>query len=165
MKNLDGVSFDEVYEAFRPLIEKSAKNCVKGTHGLNSEEVAVKLVEALSKAFDTYDAAKGVNFPAYAKRCVYNAAVSEHRRGMKKSVRTAKFDDGYAGGIQTGAPSSVSLDSLDYSVLSGYENKVFSLRRRGLSYAEIARKVGKSEKSVDNALRRAKEKLKKTLKR
>ena len=47
--------------------------------------------------------------------------------------------------------------------LSELEYDIFELYIAGYSYAEIAKDVQKSEKSVDNALRRVKEKLKKIL--
>jgi len=45
------------------------------------------------------------------------------------------------------------------AVLSNYENNVLSLFLDGLSYATIAKKTGKTEKSIDNALQRIRKKV------
>ncbi len=47
--------------------------------------------------------------------------------------------------------------------LSPLERKVLSLYLRGKSYVEIAEKVGKDEKSIDNALQRVKKKVEKII--
>ena len=46
------------------------------------------------------------------------------------------------------------------AVLSDLEYRIFELYLGGYSYAEISKQIGRPEKSVDNALRRVKEKLK-----
>ena len=48
-------------------------------------------------------------------------------------------------------------------VLSPLERRVFSLYLRGKSYTEIAEKINKDEKSIDNALQRVKKKVEKIL--
>ena len=49
------------------------------------------------------------------------------------------------------------------SVLSPLENQVFGLSLTGMNYTEIARVLGRDEKSTDNALQRIKGKVKKVL--
>jgi len=44
--------------------------------------------------------------------------------------------------------------------LSPFEKQVLDLRITGMGYAQIARVLGKDEKSTDNALQRIKSKLK-----
>lgn len=44
-------------------------------------------------------------------------------------------------------------------VLSGLEYKIFALYLQGFSYVEIAEKLKKSEKSIDNALHRSRKKI------
>ena len=48
--------------------------------------------------------------------------------------------------------------------LSNFENKILDLFLAGMSYSEMADLVGKTIKSVDNAIQRIKAKLKDTLK-
>ena len=47
--------------------------------------------------------------------------------------------------------------------LSGFEKQVLDLYITGMSYSQIARVLGRDEKSTDNALQRIKNKLKKAL--
>ena len=49
--------------------------------------------------------------------------------------------------------------------LSGFEKQVLELYLTGMSYTEIAKLLGKDEKSTDNALSRAKSKIKKAIKK
>ena len=52
-----------------------------------------------------------------------------------------------------------------YSRLSKMEMQVLSLFLKGLTYQEIAKRLGKSPKAIDNALQRIKSKLMKIQKR
>ena len=47
--------------------------------------------------------------------------------------------------------------------LSGFEKQVLDLHMTGMRYSEIARVLGRDEKSTDNALQRIKSKLKKAI--
>ena len=48
--------------------------------------------------------------------------------------------------------------------LSGFEKQVLELHMTGMTYSQIARVLGREEKSTDNALQRVKGKLKRILK-
>ena len=70
------------------------------------------------------------------------------------------------------ARSNVSVEVLekDYYVtlilkeLSEFEKQVFELHLTGMTYTEIAKVLGRDEKSTDNALQRMKAKIKRLLK-
>ena len=47
--------------------------------------------------------------------------------------------------------------------LSGFEKQVLDLYITGMSYSQIARVLGRDEKSTDNALQRVKGKIKKMI--
>ena len=49
------------------------------------------------------------------------------------------------------------------AVLSTFERQVLELHLTGMNYQEIARVLGREEKSTDNALQRIKSKIKKIL--
>jgi DNA-directed RNA polymerase specialized sigma24 family protein len=61
--------------------------------------------------------------------------------------------------------SSVELEQLlstdGFANLSGYERRVMSLKLSGYKTGEIAKKLGKETKSVENTLFRARTKLRK----
>ena len=55
--------------------------------------------------------------------------------------------------------SEKEIKSKIVSALSSYENKVLTLYLDGLSYLAIAKSMGKTEKSIDNALQRIRKKV------
>ena len=57
-----------------------------------------------------------------------------------------------------------SLEQKIYGGLSDFEQKVLNLKLTGLSYTDIAKILGRDEKSTDNALSRIKIKVRKILK-
>ena len=57
-----------------------------------------------------------------------------------------------------------SLEQKIYEDLSDFEQKVLNLKLTGLSYTDIAKILGRDEKSTDNALSRIKIKVRKILK-
>ena len=59
--------------------------------------------------------------------------------------------------------SSEQTDSSVQTELSSFEKQVIELHIAGMGYAEIAGILGKEAKSTDNALQRAKAKLRKHL--
>ena len=56
------------------------------------------------------------------------------------------------------------IESAILKELSEFEKQVFELHLTGMTYTEIAKVLGRDEKSTDNALQRMKTKIKKLLK-
>ena len=56
------------------------------------------------------------------------------------------------------------IEKLIETELSAFERQTIELYLIGMNYTEIARVLGKDEKSTDNALQRAKAKIKKQMK-
>lgn len=139
---------------------------------------------ALYKAAVTYEPdekGKKVSFGLYAKICMNNAMITElrrYRRRLKKLQSASKVGT-YRRYRRTGAGSDDRFDPLVSvisdaelsdklekfrSELSLYEKDVFEQYIIGKSVREIAAELGKSEKSVSNALYRMKVKIKGLLK-
>ena len=57
------------------------------------------------------------------------------------------------------------IENLVEQELSSFEKQVFDLYITGMKYSQIAKVLGKDEKSTDNALQRIKNKLKKAIQR
>ena len=122
-------------------------------------------------AVHSYSRERGVSFGSYASVCIKN-----HLNSSWKKANNSKNAplNGYISYDDTVIPSVNSPED-DYiqneryrsftenytDNLSGTEQKVFGCYLSGFSYEEIAKKLGMTEKSVDNALCRAKSKLKK----
>ena len=118
-------------------------------------------------AVRTYDAQKGVPFEAYAFVC------------MRNSINTAANNASDEIPIDDTAEAFGGLDSAEDPLkqiitserlnevlgacevtLSEVEKTVVFFKAGGMSYAEIGDKLGMSPKSVDNAVQRARRKLK-----
>ena len=122
---------------------------------------------AFLRAVRTYDpeANKGVTFGLYAKICVKNAMISLFRK-----YRTQKNRLKRAGGRRAIAQANAqsAADDVDVTallerasdLLSPLEAKVFDAYVRGMKPEKTASSLGVSEKTVYNALYRAKAKVK-----
>ena len=122
---------------------------------------------AIVYAIRRYDNDKGVKFSTYAFRCAINAMCAICGKKKKKGVPTVTLESLYSA---TGT-ASVTDELQAYELveemaekikkrLSEFEKTVLAYYLRGITYAEIAAKTGKTVKSVDNAMQRIRRKLK-----
>lgn len=118
-------------------------------------------------AVRTYSDEKGVPFSAYATVCMNNGVVSAARK-TKGDFNIDREVDPVTVNVEVKNPLDTIVDSenlssvlsLCESVLSDVEKSVVYSQMSGLSYTEIAEKLGLTPKAVDNALQRARKKLK-----
>ena len=126
---------------------------------------------ALFLAVYTFDASKA-SFKTYAVSCIRKAVMSRSRcsqakRRIPKSL-ISSLEDEVVGPTDESNPENMMIVRENINLLmesmrgllSKYEYAVLCDFAEGLSYKEIAIKHGKSEKSVDNALKRIREKIK-----
>jgi RNA polymerase sporulation-specific sigma factor len=125
----------------------------------------------LLAAIQSYKTDKGTKFVTYASRCINNSIQSALKKfNRMKDVppsNIVEFED-EAFGTQYSlsaedeylAKESVStLTDILYEGLSSFENEVLRLYIVGYSYNEIAEKLGKNAKAIDNAIQRIRKKL------
>lgn len=124
---------------------------------------------ALCNAVKSYNSEK-ISFSAFAGMCIRRAFINEYRSaGMLKRVPAElmlPFDECDVAVGQT--PETIFMEKENFRrltetiqlELSKLEYKVLQCFLSGVSYTHIANKLGISEKSVDNALRRIRSKLK-----
>ena len=137
----------------------------------DSDDLMQYALIALSKAALTYNASQSkVSFGLYAKVCVNNSMISRARFVARRRVNllpienflsladTADVSDGVVG-----HESAQALENLMTENLSKLEYDVLRLYASGLSSAEIATRLSKAQRSVDNAIFRARKKLKSVL--
>lgn len=134
--------------------------------GFEHDDLRQEGVVALLYALHSYDPAMGANFRTYSSRCI-----RRHIASVLRSVTSSKrlsmadyisLDSGCEIAQQQNWMQDVELRDIKerlFRHLSKMEAEVFRLYLAGLSYKEIAGKIGKSEKSVGNALRRIRGKL------
>ena len=151
-------SFEEILSKYRSLIKAAVAKYAPLLNGSAEREDMEQTARlAFYRAYKTYDENRsGVTFGLYAKVCVKNACVSM----LRKKNKAAK-----APVIQLQTPSGqADMPEISMDSLTEKEKKVLVLFADGMSYREISSELGISEKSVDNALFRARSKLKRNLK-
>ena len=148
--------------------------------GGDSEDLTQEGMLGLLKAIREYDAEREAPFRAFAEICVRNRLYSvlrdsmrDKRKALNQSVsfHTPDFDrDSYISGTNHLAqrnPEEFLIDREHTAALlsgvrkqlSEFEAKVLGYYLDGLSCGEIADAVGKSPKSVDNAVQRIRRKV------
>ncbi len=118
-------------------------------------------------AVRTYNVEKGVPFSAYASVCINNGVISAARKIKDDSQIDPDIDPVTVNGEVKNPLDTIvasenlsSVLSLCENVLSDVEKSVVYCQMSGLSYTETAEKLGLTPKAVDNALQRARKKLK-----
>ncbi len=117
-------------------------------------------------ALDTYDPSKSVPFEAYALMCmrrkIYTAAKKRYEIPVGDSNELLENQVDSANPLET-----VILNERLSNVIGACEKKLSKTEKAvvfliagGLSYDEVGERLGLSPKSVDNALQRARRKLK-----
>jgi len=157
-------AFADLTVQYKPLIESMSRSYYRKYSGeLYSEEDFLQEASmALYSAVCSYNESDEVTFGLYAKICVRNRLVSLLRSASKKTKKTS------GRGVEYTEPSHRLLEKEDIkqfekkieAVLSELEWSVFCLYIQKKSYADIARELCRSEKTVDNAIYRIKKKLK-----
>lgn len=124
---------------------------------------------AFYNAIISYDVENAkITFGAFAKVCIRNKLVSCVRK--LNSKKRKKNEEAQVSSDKWSLQDAVVRRELGEKLilvaensLSAYEKTVFSLYFNGKSAKEISLKLGKSEKSVNNAIYRIRLKLKKTV--
>ena len=158
----DGEAFALLVESYKRLIYWHISHSASSVP--DAEDLFQEGLVGLFKAVRTYDGVSSA-FATYASSCISHSIISAVRRYHKMSGDFVPLDETDL--VSGHSPESEILDressSLLYervfSILSDYERTVFELFLTDCSYAEIARSVGKSEKSIANAICRIRKKL------
>ena len=161
---------------YRPLLEASV---LRFAPSLTTLQEMADMREEAERVFlcaiSSYDTEQdGVDFGLYAKICLHNGLVSEwrslraRRRVAALPLEDAEADDSAAGGEDLAARlvEDESFRQLCRTVrghLSELENRVWWPYVTGVSVSEIARELGRDERSVHNAIYRIRRKLRERL--
>lgn len=140
--------------------------------GGDNEELVQEGMIGLYKAIVSFNSDKGVTFKTYASRVIENKIIDAIRHASSGSNLifndSVYVDDGDALSSSDPTPESTYLSSENeyelmkeiWQKLDEFERQVMKYYVVGFPYAEIAEKLGKSTKSIDNAISRIKKKLK-----
>lgn len=173
-KQGDGMAFDELYSRYITLIRSLARTYF--LVGGDEEDLCQEGLIGLFSAVNAYDAEKqgSSSFKTFAYKCIKSRILNlislsraEKHRALNDSVSIQEVVDNETDGFISSPEDKVigeeGLKELIYEIksqLSNFEIQVFNLYVEGERYTEIAEKLNKSPKSVDNAIQRIKEKTK-----
>lgn len=146
-------------------------------NGAVLDDIIQEGMVGLYNAILRYDDKREASFPTFARLCIQNSIVSMARsaNALKESPHNSaiSLDDEIAG-LQFSLtadpmtnPENVVMAQDTFNgtltalkeLLSPLEHKVLMEHLSGKSYAEIARSIGRSTKSVDNTLTRIRKKV------
>ena len=179
---------DFIMNKYKNLVRSKAKSMY--ILGADTEDLIQEGMIGLFKAIRDYDAGRDASFYTFAELCIsrqmYTAVQASNR---KKHMPLNSYISLYAAtefeggnkesdefinflGLETQkSPEQLLIDkenviSLERKIeeeLSTFENQVLDLYLTGMSYSQIARVLGRDEKSTDNALQRIKNKIRKVI--
>ena len=157
-------AFSELMRRYLPMIKKVSSS-FSGSK-IRSDEAFCEASVAFYKAAKTYDITRAeVTFGLYARICVYRRLCDlAGKERIKEDLFSSLDVDSIS--VQSGIESALLMrermeSALVFvkSLLSEYEYEVFIRHLEGYTTAAIARALGKSAKSVDNAKARAVKRL------
>ncbi len=156
--------------------------------GADTEDLIQEGMIGLFKAVRDYDCGRDASFFTFAELCIsrqmYTAVQASQRKKhaplntyislygeQKEREEGAPLEEILSSGAGNN-PETLFLDKerMEYlegeidKELSAFEKQVLDLYLTGMSYSQIAKVLGKEEKSTDNALQRVKTKIRKILK-
>lgn len=185
IKQGDSEAVDYLMDKYKNLVRRKAANLF--LIGADKEDLIQEGMIGLYKAIRDYESEKPSSFYTFADLCIsrqmYSAIKASNR---KKNIplntyislyepafgeeRGQEYGENYVNYVhreKNQNPEELVIDKeniavLEYTIesrLSSLEKEVIQYYMNGLSYVEIAEVLGRSPKSVDNALQRIKTKL------
>ncbi len=141
-----------------------------GSGYLGADDLAQESMFGFLHAVDEYDPSRGVPFGAYARVCMDNSRKTAANHGGSEIPCEPDAKDLTPDGVAPDTLATVLVRAKLSGVLAAcetdltvVEKSVVYLHVIGLSYKEIGERLSMDEKAVDNALQRARRKLKKVL--
>ena len=169
--NADGDAFGALMERYLPLIERTV-NRFSGElpSDADREDLRQEALMSFYRATISYDLSReGVSFGLYAQICMTNRLVSCLRLWKRREEGQTLLGEEDIPAAERSAEDPVAsleaeerlemLYAVIRRVLSPFEYRIWEHYVRGLAAKEIAVLVGKSEKSVTNAIGRIRKKL------
>ena len=168
---------DHLMEKYKGLVRKKARAMF--LIGGDTDDLIQEGMIGLFKAVRDYRPGHEASFQSFANMCIdrqmYSAIKSSNRQKHQPlntyiSLSSSETEENLRGScVEHGNPESILIDRENVKALekemekklSALENKVLELYLDGNGYREIAEILGKSPKSIDNALHRIRRKIKK----
>ena len=178
---------DYIMDKYKNLVRSKAKSMY--ILGGENDDLIQEGMIGLFKAIRDYDCGRDASFYTFADLCIsrqmYTAVQASHRQkhwplNTYVSLYGSNSSQGDSEEMELAEalspdkdqnPETLFIDRerVEYlegqidKELSSFEKQVLDLYLTGMSYSQIARVLGREEKSTDNALQRLKSKIKKML--
>lgn len=177
---------DYIMDKYKNLVRSKAGSMF--ILGADRDDLIQEGMIGLFKAIRDYDCGRDASFFTFAELCISRQMYSAvQAAGRMKHIPLNSYISLYGGGTGPGEeeengvlpvladnglnPEDLVIDkeNVEYlekqieQELSAFEKQVLDLHLTGMSYSQIARVLGRDEKSTDNALQRIKGKIKKML--
>ncbi len=166
----DDIQTEILIEKYRSIVEVIASKYKDSP--LEREDLVQEGMIGLLAALKSYKKDKGASFKTYARICIDNSIQTALRKfNRQKDIPVQNLieyqeedlpvESSYASAEDIViAQESVSLlTKVLIENLSDFENEVLRLHIVGCSYNEIAKRLCKTPKAIDNALQRVRKKL------
>lgn len=148
-----------------PAIRKGAAVCA--APGLDFEDAVQEGLIGLFNAVRRYDPGQSPAFVVFAAACIDHAQRDARRRALRKKHAPLNFSVPLPEDQTLAGPEELTIAGEEYdAVLEGIRTRLSPLERQallasldGYSVARTARTLGRTEKTVQNALARARRKL------
>ncbi|MBO4342136.1 MAG: sigma-70 family RNA polymerase sigma factor [Clostridia bacterium] len=168
----DDKAMAELVEVIMPAAKAKAAKLNSDYARISDEDLVQEGMIGFLEAVKRYDSSKGVPFRAYAGLCIESRIISALRKNSNsKNIaltsavsideRAEEISGEDPAALVAGNDEAARLSVFIDESLSAFEKDVLNLRLEGFSYAVIAEKLGCDEKSVDNAVQRIRNKIKK----
>lgn len=175
------MAIQEIFSKFKNIIQMRTKNYF--FYGGDREDVIQEAMIGLLKAINGYDENKTASFTTFAILCIKRqiiTAIKSSNAGKNRILNMAMINP------ETEDTSNISYSNKSFNFynpeeivmgkerfrelnrylktnLSKMENEVFEYMLAEMTYTEIAEKIGRTPKSIDNSIQRIKKKLNKFL--
>ncbi len=162
-------AFGQLLEGYEPLVRAEVARHAAGLGREDTEDLRQVALLALYRAAMGFDLSqREVEFGLYAKICISNALVSQ-LRVLRRHTAELPLTDHLGTALEDPAvrvleeEAAALLLARIRAVLSPYEHRVWTLYTAGYRSGEIARQLGKDPHSVENAVYRIRQKLRRAL--
>lgn len=167
-QNGDENAFTSLFHAYTPLLNRLVDQYV--AEGVPESDLRSDAIDAFMTAIKRFDSTQsGVTFGLYARICIGNRLIGT-LRAYRRRCTPVSLEEIDPDSLQAGDESDPTLGIAETEryvdlcrqmdeVLSCSERQVWMLFISGLTAAQIARRLRIEKKSVENALFRARKKL------
>lgn len=172
--NGDDESMARLIAAVTPIAKAKASqfSCPR----ISDEDLTQEGMLGFLDAVKSFKPEKGVPFRAYAEICINNRILSalrfhNNKSNLALSNAVSIEESGYEPATHVSDPAYIVSGKVDSEIildiinndLSDFEKQVIRRHLLGDTYSQIACALGRSEKSVDNAMQRIRKKIRSKL--